>query len=352
MLQLVISVFMFFFVSLTGCAQDTTGVSKNQFRPDEPQDILFISNSDGDHEIYLVEKLGSKPIQLTHNSRDDSGASWSPDGTEIVYTSMQNGNADIYVMRKDGSNQKALTIHEGLDAHPQWSPDGSQVVFVSNRNGVEDIYLITLKNGTLTRLSDSSSGAFNPQFSPDGRFIVYQQRVVGTKGVNLVLVDMVKETTAKLTDGKKRIDIHVEWAPDSQSLIIASKQKKPIDLFHISIDGSMVKQLTDSIATDADPKFSPDGEKILFLSQQADGVRQELYTINVDGTGMRKVLDTTGLEYSNPNWSPDGSLIAFSRFENGHFVAYICSADGSNLRKISEVSGFQFQPVVAPSKNS
>src|SRR5215203_1605780 len=67
--------------------------------------IAFSSSRDGNAEIYVMNSDGSNQINLTNNSADDSGPSFSSDGTKIAFNSNRDGNYEIYVMNSDGSNQ-------------------------------------------------------------------------------------------------------------------------------------------------------------------------------------------------------------------------------------------------------
>ncbi|NJN67618.1 MAG: hypothetical protein HC884_13355 [Chloroflexaceae bacterium] len=60
---------------------------------------------------------------------------WSPDGQQLAFLSERDGNVDIYLMSANGTNQRNLTNHPAYDGSPAWSPDGSRLAFVSSRDG-------------------------------------------------------------------------------------------------------------------------------------------------------------------------------------------------------------------------
>lgn len=82
--------------------------------PDRSQ-ILYISNSDGDDEIYVMDANGSNKKQLTNNDCIDGGASWSPDGKHIIFSSDSSGNMNIYIMEVDGSGKTLLAYDYEYD---------------------------------------------------------------------------------------------------------------------------------------------------------------------------------------------------------------------------------------------
>jgi Tol biopolymer transport system component len=66
---------------------------------------------------------GSKQVPLTTNPARDSDPAWSPDGRSIAFVSDRDGNPEIYVMNADGSNQRRLTASSSLDLVPTfWQP--------------------------------------------------------------------------------------------------------------------------------------------------------------------------------------------------------------------------------------
>ena len=97
-----------------------------------------VTSSDG--EAWVVGDIR----RLTDVSGDDWGPSWSPDGRHIAFVSNREGNYEIYVMGSDGSNPRRLTDHPAEDRSPSWSPDGRHIAFDSNRDGDWEIYVMDI----------------------------------------------------------------------------------------------------------------------------------------------------------------------------------------------------------------
>ena len=93
--------------------------------------IAFISERDGNREIYLIDSDGTNLMRLTNNSVEDFDPGWSPDGNNLVYRSNQNGNAEIYKINVDGSNLIRLTNNTSNESSPAWSPDGQKIAFTA-----------------------------------------------------------------------------------------------------------------------------------------------------------------------------------------------------------------------------
>ena len=84
--------------------------------------IAFVSDRDGNVEIYVMDADGSNLTNLTNNPAYDWLPVWSPDGSRIAFVSDRDGNWEIYVVDADGSNLTNLTNNPADDLLPAWSP--------------------------------------------------------------------------------------------------------------------------------------------------------------------------------------------------------------------------------------
>ena len=120
--------------------------------PKIPGEILFMSDRDGDWELYTVNGDGTGLNQITNNEVDDWSGVYSPDGTKIAFDA-KHGTApgDIFTVDSDGTNLRNLTSSFSEDAFATWSPDGRQIVF---ERKINDTYRLHIMNsdGSKTRL--------------------------------------------------------------------------------------------------------------------------------------------------------------------------------------------------------
>ncbi len=81
---------------------------------------MFVSERDGNPEIYTVNADGTDEVRLTLNSVADVQPVWSPNGQQIAFVSRSDGDAEIFVMDADGGNQSRLTNNDAEDTYPSW----------------------------------------------------------------------------------------------------------------------------------------------------------------------------------------------------------------------------------------
>src|SRR3989449_334878 len=131
-------------------------------------------NTPGKFQLYALER--SNLAQLTKLTPDTSSANdpaFSPDGSRIAFVSQRDGNAEIYVMNADGTGSTRITNDPQPDGRPAFTPDGQSLVFHSARTaGKQQIWAVNLDATGLTQLTRDSVNA-SPTVSPDGQTIAY-----------------------------------------------------------------------------------------------------------------------------------------------------------------------------------
>jgi TolB protein len=215
-----------------------------RFSP-EGDAILYVSYPrKGASPILALATGGPNPLALFESERMVFPGSWSPDGTRVAFSSSKDGNPEIYVMDRDGSRVERLTDHPGIDVSPTWSPTGREIAFTSDRSGSPQIYVMDSEGLNLARISFGGSYNAEPAWSPSTDFseIAYASRVGG--GVFDILVhDLKTKETRRITD-REGLNESPSWAPNGRHLVFTSTRTGDSQIFTVNRDGSKVRQLT------------------------------------------------------------------------------------------------------------
>jgi TolB protein len=195
---------------------------------------------------------------------------------------------DLYAVRIDGQDMQRLTSTSGYDAEATVSPDGKTIVWTSVKDGDLDIYAMNLDGTKVRRLTDDIGYDGGPFFSPDSKRIVYR---------------------ASHPTDPEEIRRYKE--------LLAQRLVEPgqLEIFVMNADGTGKKPVTSNGASNFSPFFHPDGRRIIFSSNvetRGEGERPSfhLYLIGDDGTGQER-LTTEGQFNSFPMFSPDGKRLVW-----------------------------------------
>ncbi|MEE9609923.1 MAG: hypothetical protein V3W19_01660 [Desulfatiglandales bacterium] len=145
-------------------------------------------------EICEMDRDGSNVTRITEWEMWDTFASCSPDGKFIVWrrviladtVSDRRFNSEIYIMNRDGTKPKNISNHPAFDGYPTWSYDGSSILFVSNRSGREQIYTMSADGTQVQRLVKSQDTDARPNWSLDGAKIAFNRERNGSVDIHVL----------------------------------------------------------------------------------------------------------------------------------------------------------------------
>lgn len=165
-------------------------------------------------------------------------------------------------------------------------------------------------------------------FSPKGDWIVYQAYPIGYPFYQ-IYVQKLDETTPRLLSTGRGRTTCAYFAPSGESLIFASSHTDPkIDETELKAREEAAKGGRRRYQWDFDPHM-------------------DIYTINLNGTGLRRLTDAPGYD-AEGSYSPDGKQIVFTSSRDGGPDLYVMDADGSNVRQLTNVPGYDGGPFFSP----
>jgi Tol biopolymer transport system component len=290
-----------------------------------PATLLFAaSEGGGSWDIYVEDVASGERTNLTGTPRlgeigaDDRSPVLSPDGSLIAHTStadnVSEGDLDeeIFVMARDGSNPRRLTQDDDVDVQPQWTPAG-RIMFTtcaSSQDAVPGCALdLIWPNGTGRRTAFESIGlAVGVALAPGGDRIAYAGLDEMLQPRGLFTLDLESDEPERLADG-----FGPQWSPDGERIAFLSARDDngpclaqpcvgpAAELYVVDADGSDERRLTETTAQEAYAGWTPDGEWVLFSRLTDVAGAYDLYAVRVDGECEVQLTDTEASE-SSPSW--------------------------------------------------
>ncbi|MEN8164455.1 MAG: protease, partial [Acidobacteriota bacterium] len=332
-----------------------------KFSPDGGR-MAFSGSYDGGSDVYLMDARGGVPLRLTWHPGRDRVLGWTPDGSEVLFRSdreMPFGAEELYAVSVEGGMPRKLPVDRaGLAA---LSPDGTMLAY--NRGSREDrtwkrhqggtaqdIWLGSLAERDFHRVTDWQGTDNYPMWRGSDLFFT-SDRLHGT--MNLYRMDPSTGETTALTE---YADFDVKYPSMGPAGIIFQYG----EALHIyDLDDGEIRAIPVTIRSDRVPvrpalvkagrntgsfRPGPDGESLLLEA------RGELLLLPLDeDEEPENLTGTSGAREKDGVFSPDGEKLAFISDRSGDEELWVAAADGSNAKQLtSDRNGYRFRPIWSP----
>jgi Tol biopolymer transport system component len=266
--------------------------------------------------------------------------SWSPDGKWLAVSSDEETSA-IFLLPADGGEARRVSNPKApeLDRSPSFSPDGRQLAYAGCTGALScDVYVQDLNpayvpRGGARRITGQNLTIFGLTWSRDGKSVIYSGSRIG------VTFPYLWRSEIEGRRPPQRLDIAGPFA-DSPSVspvgnrLVFQRNLRDYDIWRYRVGGATEPLIVSSLTED-NPQFSPDGSRIAFESDRS-GEAAEIWVAQADGSKPVQMTNNLGPHQGAPRWSPDGRWIAFdSQSQDGRRDIYVMDASGGRPRRIA-----------------
>ncbi len=269
--------------------------------------------------VAIEDLVGSPSVDWNFGAID-----LSPEGDEVAFSWNKTGNFEIYSAPIEKPTLYQLTDGSERSVSPRWAPDGKQLAFLRDRGGDErwDIWLVD-RDGEHERDLTNEPGVSHRDiaWSPDGRYIAYVANT-GGRGFGVSVIELGSGVKKALTDGAHD-DFQPRWSPDGKRIIFASRREKVrtnVGTYIVPADGTVVSFLDTREGKDGESQqasFSPEGDRIAFTTNVRGRYEPAIAKLGPTGDRVTQVeyLTQNIHDETEPVWRPDGRGVLFLHSE-------------------------------------
>ena len=233
--------------------ESTDPIMSPAWSPDSRR-LAYVSFEDDRSSIFIQTLRTGNRIKVSSRAGVNGAPAFSPDGRKLVVTlSDADGNLDIYTLDINSRQTRRITTHRAIDTEGSWSPDGSYIYFTSDRSGGPQIYRVSANGGSAERVTFEGGYNARPRLSPDGEKLAMVHLVNGN--YRIAVMDVKRKDVLVLSSGRQ--DESPSFAPNSDTLIYATRPGRKGVLESVTADGLIRQRLASGDADVREPVWSP-----------------------------------------------------------------------------------------------
>ena len=381
-----------------------TGSQRSATLAPDGQSFVFVSDHDGQPDIWLRQVSGGEPVRLTNDLAEELDLAFSPDGENIYFSRTDGGEQAVWrigrlggqiqkvvsgahspapspdgrnlaymvpesdpnfetleVSRLDGGSRRAVSaqIPNFPRVRPAWSPDGFRIAYA--RAGLlqpANLFVVDLRDGQdrqATRFTRVGANVGQAVWLPDNRHIVVSYLPSSqARGVNdLGLLDVTDGSISRITTSIDNSFTSPSASANGSRLIATATSqvlevwKVPLGSADPDVNGRAAMRLIDATQAPSFTFVSRD-KRVLLFNSPASGSRN-LWTMPIDRSSRAKqVTNVLGDVIQHSALSPDGKRVVFVSTAGGWADLWIQNVDGSDLRQLTSDPASDAWPTWSP----
>jgi TolB protein len=246
---------------------------------------------------------------------------WSPDGQSILVTRFRNGYnmepADILIIDLHSNDVRILVSDGSANINlpgASWNEHTGQIVFSSARDPHDEIFIIDEEGKTAAEVRITYREelvAHEASFSPSGEWIVFESHRLDVKGNGVITRYKIDGTEPyRMLTGMNDDCRQPNWSPAGDLIVYQSFSGWQWDIWVMNTDGTGQRKITSGVGDKTDASFSPDGDWVVYSYQEPEKEGANLYIAPASGGNPIRVTSFEGYDGA-ASWSPDGDKIVF-----------------------------------------
>jgi Tol biopolymer transport system component/DNA-binding winged helix-turn-helix (wHTH) protein len=313
-----------------------------------------------DYDLY-VKHIGTSapPLRLTSGPAVEEFPAWSPDGRSIAFARPKGQKLEVFLSSPLGGPERKVAettpcgSSGALDWNTNylsWSPDSKYLVMADQASALEpfSLFCFSVATGERRRLTTpplTASGDGDPAISPDGHVLAFV-RVISDGNPQLYLLPLSSDYEP--AGEAKPLNLHhpfltgPAWTSDGQEIIYSVSEPWETGetrLWRTPVSGSEKPQPLAWVGENGShASISRRGNRLVYADWKYDN--DDIWRVEVNGPGksspaVKLIASTRG--DGSPQYSPDGSRIAFTSDRSGHSEIWVCNSDGSSQVQLTSI---------------
>ena len=233
--------------------QSSDPIMSPAWSPDSRR-LAYVSFENNRSSVWVQTLRTGNRIQVSNKPGINGAPSFSPDGKQLALTlGGIDGNLDIHVLDLATRQTRRLTTHRAIDTEGSWSPDGRYIYFTSDRSGGPQVYRVPAAGGTPERVTFEGSYNARPRLSEDGKRLAMVHLDRGN--YRIAVMDLKSKELLIVSAGQQ--DESPSFAPNSDTLIYATRQARNGVLETVTADGLIRQRVSSGQGDVREPVWSP-----------------------------------------------------------------------------------------------
>jgi Tol biopolymer transport system component len=228
---------------------------------------------------------------------------WSSDGNWVTFSTARYSklsrpdSSSIFILSADGS-KKFVVVNKGENYHPAWDPNGTRIAYdTGSKIWITDVSCFIEGKELCRSESVFFVDGSNPDWSPNGEEIAFE-----TNEHHIAVVSL-NDPKKEITDLTPNLEAFTpDWSPEGNRIVFSAYDmtKDSLDIFVLGIADTKLENLTNGIGVNKAPKWTKDGERIVFISSHRDELgniiglddtvrSSAIYTVNPNDLDLKRI---------------------------------------------------------------